>query len=404
MKVLVVNAGSSSLKYQLIDMTNESVLAKGNCERIGSQDGILSYKNANGEGFKKETPIADHKEAFNLVINELINGDYKCIDSLEEIGAVGHRTVQGGAVYAGSVLVTDDVKAKIDELKDLAPLHNPANLIGINACTEALGSNIPQVAVFDTAFHQTMPAKAYMFAIPYKYYENDGVRRYGFHGTSHRFVSGVCADTLGRDIKDLKIITCHLGNGCSIAAVQNGECVDTTMGLTPVDGFMMGTRCGALDPSILVYLAKKYNMTPDELDKMMNKESGLLGVSGISNDSRDVCAKADEGDKRAQLAIEMQYYQIIKYIGSYAAAMNGVDAIVFTAGIGENNPEMRRVILDNLTYLGIKCDYEANSKKATGDSLKISTDDSKVSCFVIPTNEELVIARDTYEIVKSLNK
>ena len=401
MKILVVNAGSSSLKYQLIDMTDESVLAKGNCERIGTS-GILSYKNSKGEGFKKEIPIKDHKEAFNLVVNELINGEYKCIDSLDEISAVGHRTVQGGDKYANSVLIDEDVKKQIYELRELAPLHNPANLTGINACTEALGNEIPQVAVFDTAFHQTMPAKAYMFAIPYEYYEKDGIRRYGFHGTSHRFVSGVCAELMGRDISELKIITCHLGNGCSIAAVDKGKCVDTTMGLTPVDGFMMGTRVGTLDPSVLIYIAKKYNMTPDQLDELCNKKSGLLGISGFSNDSRDVCKKAVEGDPRSQLAIDMQYYQIIKFIGAYAAAMNGVDAIVFTAGIGENNPEMRQIILDGLTYLGVKCDAEANAVPHVKENLKISADDSKVACYVIPTNEELVIARDTYEIVKKL--
>ena len=284
----------------------------------------------------------------------------------------------------------------------MAPLHNPANLTGINACTEALGNDIPQVAVFDTAFHQTMPAKAYMFAIPYEYYEKDGIRRYGFHGTSHRFVSGVCAELMGRDISELKIITCHLGNGCSIAAVDKGKCVDTTMGLTPVDGFMMGTRVGTLDPSVLIYIAKKYNMTPEQLDELCNKKSGLLGISGFSNDSRDVCEKAVEGDPRSKLAIDMQYYQIIKFIGAYAAAMNGVDAIVFTAGIGENNPEMRQIILDGLTYLGVKCDAEANAVPHVKENLKISAADSKVACYVIPTNEEVVIARDTYEIVKNL--
>lgn len=403
MKILVINAGSSSLKYQLIDMTDESVLAKGNCERIGT-GGIFSYKNAAGEGFKKEIEIKDHKEAFHLVIHEMIEGEYHCIDSLDEISAVGHRVVQGGSTFKGSVLVNEEVKKKIYEYSELAPLHNKAHVMGIDACTEVLGDKIPQVTVFDTAFHQTMPPKAYMFAIPYKYYEEDHIRRYGFHGTSHRYVSGVCADLMGKDIKDLKIITCHLGNGCSITAVKNGECVDTSMGLTPVDGFMMGTRVGTIDPSVLVYIAKKHGLNADDLDKMCNKESGLLGISGFSNDSRDVCLKASEGDERSKLAIDMQYYQIIKFIGAYAAAMNGVDAIVFTAGIGENNPQMRKFILDNLTYLGVECDADANAVPHVKENLKISTDNSKVSCFVIPTNEELVIARDTLEIVKSLKK
>lgn len=398
MKVLVVNAGSSSLKYQLIDMTNESVIAKGNCERIGS-GGIMSYKNAKGEGFKKEVEMKDHKQAFDLVLNEMVNGEYKVINSLSEIGAVGHRGVQGGAKFTESCLVTEEVISTMEELAELAPLHNKANVTGIRACIEALGEDVPQVVVFDTSFHQTMPPKAYMFSIPYKYYEKYNVRRYGFHGTSHRFVSGVCAELMEKDIKDLKIITCHLGNGCSIAAIDGGKCVDTTMGLTPVDGFMMGTRCGTIDPSVLTYIANKEGMSADEIDKMCNKESGLLGISGLSNDSRDVCEAAEKGDERSKLAIDMQYYQIIKFIGSYAAAMNGVDAIVFTAGIGENNPEMREIILNNLTYLGVKCDKQANAVPHVTENLKISAADSKVACYVIPTNEELVIARDTLEIV-----
>ena len=398
MKILVVNAGSSSLKYQLIDMENESVLAKGNCERIGGL-GIFSYKNANGDGFKKEVEMKDHKVAFDLVVNEMVNGEYKVINSLSEIGAVGHRVVQGGAVFSKSTLVDEKVIEQNDELAELAPLHNKAHVTGIRACIEALGKDVPQVVVFDTSFHQTMPPKAYMFPVPYKYYEENKIRRYGAHGTSHRFVSGVCAELMGRDIKDLKIITCHLGNGCSISAVDGGKCVDTSMGLTPVDGFMMGTRSGSMDPSVLTYIANIDNLSADEINTMCNKQSGLLGISGVSNDSRDVCEGAANGNERCKLAIDMQYYQIIKFIGAYAAAMNGVDAIVFTAGIGENNPDMRQAVLDHLTYLGVKCDHKANAVPHATENIKISADDSKVACYVIPTNEELVIARDTLEIV-----
>ena len=397
MKILVVNAGSSSLKYQLIDMEGEKVLAKGNCERIGGM-GVFSYK-TEGTSLKKEVEMADHKAAFDIVINEMMNGENKVIDSVSEIGAVGHRVVQGGSGYSQSTLIDEKVIADIEKYAELAPLHNRANITGIQACIDVLGKDVPQVAVFDTSFHQTMPAKAYMFAVPYEYYEKYNVRRYGYHGTSHRFVSAECAKVMGKDIKDLKIITCHLGNGCSIAAVDGGKSVDTSMGLTPVDGFMMGTRVGSIDPSVLTYIAEKEGMSLAEINDMCNKKSGLLGISGVSNDSRDVCEGAANGHERCQLAIDMQQYQIIKHIGAYAAAMNGVDAIVFTAGIGENNPDLRKNVMESITYLGVEADNEANAEPHVCENLKISTDSSKVACYVIPTNEELVIARDTLEIV-----
>ena len=404
MKVLVINAGSSSLKFQLIDMEGEKVIAKGNCECIGEEKGVFTYK-VGEEGrlaLKEEKPIADHKEAFKMVIDQLVYGKDKVVESLEEINAVGHRVVQGGAVFSKSTLINDEVIDKISELGKLAPLHNPAHVVGMRACIEVLGDNVPQVAVFDTSFHQTMPEKAYMFAIPYEYYEKYQIRRYGAHGTSHRFVSAECAKLMGKDIKDLKIITCHIGNGASISAVKNGECVDTSMGLTPVDGILMGTRCGSMDPSVLTYIAEKENMTPQELDKMCNKKSGFLGISCLSNDSRTINDAAEAGDPKSKLAIDMQHYQIIKFIGSYAAAMNGVDAIVFTAGIGENDPLLRTKVLEGLTFLGVEQDYEANSTAHVKENLKVSTDASKVASYVIPTNEELVIARDTLEIVENL--
>lgn len=406
MKVLVINAGSSSLKFQLIDMDGEKLIAKGNCEKIGDEVGIFGYKVGEEERqvFKKEIAIPDHKAAFKMIIDALVYGRDRVIDSLDEINAVGHRVVQGGDVFSGSVLIDDGVIEKINELAVLAPLHNKAHVTGILACREVLGENIAQVAVFDTSFHQTMPPKAYMFAIPYKYYEKYHVRRYGAHGTSHRYVSGECAHLMGRDISELKIITCHIGNGASITAVDHGKCIDTSMGLTPVDGFLMGTRCGSIDPSVLTYIAEKEGMHAHDIDVMCNKESGLLGISGTSNDSRVVNEEAAAGVERSKLAIEMQHYQIIKFIGSYAAAMNGVDAIVFTAGIGENDPLLRQRVLESLTYLGVELDYEANSVEHCKENTMISTKDSKVKCFIIPTNEELVIARDTVEIVAKSGK
>lgn len=395
MKVLVINAGSSSLKYQLIDMEAGEVLAKGNCERIGVSGEIKHT--AKGETYKKEIDMPTHIEAFNALIAALTTGDLKVIDDMSEITAVGHRVVHGGQIFKESTLIDEKVMQTIDELSVLAPLHNPAGLLGIKACINVLGEDVPQVAVFDTSFHSAIPDYAYTYSIPYEYYEKYGIRKYGFHGTSHKFVSNRCAEIMGKDIKDLKIVTCHLGNGCSISAVKNGVCVDTSMGFTPVDGFMMGTRCGTMDPSVLTFLAEKENMTFAEINDMCNKKSGLLGVSGISNDSRDVCDAADAGNYRAQLATTMQEYQILKFVGSYVAAMGGADAIVFTGGLGENNSRIRENICNSLSFLGITCETEINKQR--GKEMRISTPDSKVAVFVIPTDEELVIARDTVEII-----
>ncbi len=391
MKILVINAGSSSLKYQLIDMTTESVLAKGNCDRIGTS-GVINHK-AKGESFKKEIDMPSHIEAFKVLVDALTVGELKVIDSMSEISAVGHRVVHGGQIFKKSTVITDEVLQKIDELSILAPLHNPAAILGIKACIDTMGKDVPQVAVFDTSFHSEIPDYAYMYALPYEYYEKYGVRKYGFHGTSHKYVSNRCAELMDKDIKDLKIITCHLGNGCSISAVENGVCVDTTMGFTPVDGMMMGTRCGTMDPSVLTFIGEKENLSFDDINNICNKKSGLLGISGLSNDSRDVCDAADKGDYRANLAKNMQRYHVLKYVGSYAAAMGGVDAIVFTGGLGENNPEMRAEITEKLSFLGISFNAEANACR--GEEVKITSDDSKVSVFVIPTDEEMVIARDT---------
>lgn len=396
MKIFVVNAGSSSLKYQLIDMENEQVLAKGLCERIGVT-GAISHKAADGRTYSADTPMPTHSEAFEAVVYAMTKSEAKVIDSFDEISAIGHRIVQGGAIFKGSCLVNDKVIEQISELGAMAPLHNPAHVLAIKACLKTFGDKIPQVVVFDTSFHQTMPAKAYMYALPYEYYEKYGVRKYGAHGTSHHFVSDRAAALMGKDKKDLKIITCHLGNGCSITAVKDGMCVDTSMGFTPLDGFMMGTRSGSLDPSALTYIAEKENLSPADINTICNKKSGVFGISGVSNDNRDVAAAAEKGNKRAALAIEMQRYQILKFVGSYVAAMNGVDVIAFTGGIGENDPELREYVCENLSFLGIKIDSEKN--KLRGREVKISTDDSKAAVFVIPTNEELAIARDTLSIV-----
>ena len=396
MKIFVVNAGSSSLKYQLIDMENESVLAKGLCERIGVT-GAISHKAADGRTYSADTAMPTHAEAFEAVVYALTKSEAKVIDSFDEIAAIGHRVVQGGSIFKESCIITPEVLKQIDELSELAPLHNPANVLAIRACIKTFGEQIPQVAVFDTAFHQTMEPKVYMFALPYEYYEKYHVRRYGAHGTSHLFVSDRVAVLEGKDKKDLKIITCHLGNGCSITAVKDGVCVDTSMGFTPLDGFMMGTRTGTIDPSALTYIAERENVTAADMNAICNKKSGVLGISGVSNDNRDVAAAADAGNERAQLAIDMQRYQILKFIGSYVAAMNGVDAIVFTGGIGENDPNLRADVCNNLSYLGLTIDPEQNAKR--GSEVKISTDDSKVDVFVIPTNEELAIARDTLALI-----
>ncbi len=396
MKIFVVNAGSSSLKYQLIDMENEKVLCKGLCERIGVS-GAISHKAADGREYSAETAMPTHSEAFEAVVFALTKSDAKVIDSFDEVSAIGHRIVQGGSIFKGSCLITPKALNDIDELGALAPLHNPAHVLAIRACLKTFGEEIPQVAVFDTSFHQTMPAKAYMFALPYKYFEEYKVRKYGAHGTSHHFVSDRVAALEGKDKKDIKIITCHLGNGCSITAIKDGVCVDTSMGFTPLDGFMMGTRTGTLDPSALTFIAEKENLSPADINRICNKESGVLGVSGVSNDNRDVAAEAEKGNERAQLAIDMQRYQILKFVGSYIAAMNGVDAIAFTGGIGENDAALREYVCENLTYLGLKMDKEKNSVR--GEEIKISTEDSKVNVYIIPTNEELAIARDTLKII-----
>lgn len=396
MKIFVVNAGSSSLKYQLIDMDNEQVLAKGLCERIGVT-GAISHKTADGREYSAETPMPTHSEAFEAVVYALTKSDAKVIDSFDEISAIGHRIVQGGSIFPNSCLVTPDVIDKIEKLGALAPLHNPAHVLAIRACIKTFGDKIPQVVVFDTSFHQTMPPKAYMYPLPYEYYEKYGVRKYGAHGTSHRFVSDRVAAIEGKPKKDLKIITCHLGNGCSITAIKDGVCVDTSMGFTPLDGFMMGTRSGTLDPSALTYIAEKEHLSPEDVNTICNKKSGMLGISGISNDNRDICAAAEAGNKRAQLAIEMQRYEILKFVGSYIAAMNGVDAIAFTGGIGENDPELRKSVCDNLSFVGVEIDDAQN--KLRGKEIKISTDNSRVNVYVIPTNEELAIARDTLAII-----
>ncbi len=399
MKIFVVNAGSSSLKYQLIDMDNEQVIAKGLCERIGVT-GCISHKSADGRKYEAETPMPTHSEAFEAVVYAMTKSEAKVIDSFDEISAIGHRIVQGGAIFKGSCLVTDKVLSDISDLGAMAPLHNPAHVLAIKACIKTFGEKIPQVVVFDTSFHQTMPPKAYMYALPYEYYEKYQVRKYGAHGTSHHFVSDRVAILENKDKKDLKIITCHLGNGCSITAIKDGVCIDTSMGFTPLDGFMMGTRSGTLDPSALTYIAEKENLSASDINTICNKKSGMLGVSGVSNDNRDVCAAAENGNERAKLAIDMQRYQILKFVGQYIAAMNGVDAIAFTGGIGENDPELREYVCENLKFLNVKIDKEQN--KLRGKEVKISTPDSGVDVFVIPTNEELAIARDTLDIVSKL--
>lgn len=396
MKIFVVNAGSSSLKYQLIDMENEKVLAKGLCERIGVS-GAISHKTADGRAYAAETPMPTHSEAFEAVVYALTKSEAKVIDSFDEISAIGHRIVQGGSVFPNSCLVTPEVIDKIEELGALAPLHNPAHVLAIRACIKTFGDKIPQVVVFDTSFHQTMPPKAYMYPLPYEYYEKYGVRKYGAHGTSHRFVSDRVAVLENKPKKDIKIITCHLGNGCSITAIKDGVCADTSMGFTPLDGFMMGTRSGTLDPSALTYIAEKEHLSPEDVNTVCNKKSGMLGISGVSNDNRDICAAAEAGNKRAQLAIEMQRYEILKFVGSYIAAMNGVDAIAFTGGIGENDPDLRKYVCDNLTFVGVDIDEDKN--KLRGEEVKISTPKSRVNVYVIPTNEELAIARDTLAII-----
>ncbi len=401
MKVLVINAGSSSLKYQLIDMTDERVLAKGNCERIGTDGAFIGFKTDDGRKIERKTEMKDHTQAFEAVKNALIDPEYGAIKDLSEVAAIGHRVVQGGSFYDHSVLIDDTVLSKIEELSPLAPLHNPAHIQGINACTKVFGENVPQVAVFDTAFHQTMPEKAYMYAIPYEYYEKLGVRKYGFHGTSHRYVSAKMAEIMGKPIEELKIITCHIGNGSSITAVDGGKVVDTTMGLTPLGGFMMGTRSGSLDPSVVTFIAEKEGFSAAEMSDLLNKKSGLLGVSGVSSDDRDVTAAEEKGNHRAKLAHEMLYYQIAQYIGSFYVALGGCDAIVFTAGLGENQPSLREGVCNYLECLGVKLDKEANNAALHGKQGRLTTEDSKIRVELIATDEEMVIARDTKAIVES---
>lgn len=396
MNVLVINCGSSSLKFQLINSESEEVLAKGLCERIGI-DGRLTYQPADGDKAVSDKAMPTHTEAIQYVIDALTDSETGVVKSLDEIGAVGHRVVHGGEKFANSVVITEDVLKAIEECNDLAPLHNPANLIGINAC-QKLMPNTPMVAVFDTAFHQTMPEKAYLYGLPYEYYEKYGVRRYGFHGTSHSFVSKHAAEFLGLDFENSKIIVAHLGNGASISAVLNGKCVDTSMGLTPLEGLVMGTRSGDMDPAIMEYIAKKENLDIAGVMNVLNKKSGVLGVSNnLSSDFRDLEDGMNNGNKFAKAAMEVFCYRVAKYIGSYVAAMNGVDAIAFTAGIGENSGTVRAMVLENLEYLGIAVDEEANKKR--GEDLVISTADSKVKVAVIPTNEELAIARETVALV-----
>ena len=401
MKILVINAGSSSLKYQLIDMDDESVLAKGNCEQIGDNSTFTHKVPADESKNIKALPceMPDHATAIQVVVKTLTDPEHGVISSMDEIDAVGHRVLHGAEKFSGSVLVTDEVEAAIKECFELGPLHNPANLTGIKACQKIM-QGVPQVAVFDTGFHQTMPDYAYMYALPYEYYEKYGIRRYGFHGTSHRFVSKKAIEMLGSP-EHSKIVTCHLGNGSSISAIVDGKCFDTTMGVTPLEGIMMGTRCGSIDPAIIPIIMKKENLTPDEIDTVMNKKSGMIGLFGTS-DNRTIESEAKKGNERAKLVESMLCHQLTKYIGGYAAAMGGLDAVVFTGGIGENNPQYRDRVCDKLAFMGTKINYELNDTLRHGAEGEISTPDSKVKVFVICTNEELMIARDTKEIVSAL--
>lgn len=398
MKVLVINAGSSSLKYQLIDMDTVTVMAKGLCERIGIAGSKLTHKNlVKGMETVIESPMENHADAIQMVIDALVNAEYGVVASMSEIGAVGHRVVHGGEFFADSYVIDGKVLEALKMCVPLAPLHNPPNITGIEAC-EKIMPGVPQVAVFDTAFHQTMPASAYMYALPYEYYEKYKIRKYGFHGTSHKFVSQEVAKMMGKDLKDLKVITCHLGNGSSVSAVKNGKCVDTSMGFTPLDGVVMGTRTGSMDPAVVTFLMENENLTAKEADNIMNKKSGVFGVSGISSDFRDLSAAAEEGNARAKLALDMFTYSVKKLIGAYAAAMGGVDAIVFTAGIGENDAQARKAIVEGLEFMGVAIDQEKNKKR--GEAIDVTAEGATVKTFVIPTNEELMIALDTKRLVE----
>lgn len=397
MKILVINAGSSSLKYQLIDMDNKLVMAKGLCDRIGIDGSKLEYKPANGDKISTLVEMKNHSDAIKLVLDALVAPGTGVIASMDEIGAVGHRVVHGGENFSESVIITPEVKASIEACCELAPLHNPANIIGIEACEKAM-PGVPNVAVFDTAFHQTMPATAYMYALPYEYYETYKIRRYGFHGTSHKYVSSKAAELAGKKFNEMKIITCHLGNGSSVAAIENGKVVDTSMGFTPLAGLPMGTRCGDIDPAIVTYLIDKLGVSAKELDTIMNKKSGMLGVSCHSNDYRDLAAGSEAGMEKCTLAFDMFLYSLKKIVGSYIAAMNGVDAIVFTGGVGENNGWVREQVMKNFTYMGVKMDDASNALPAS--ERVVSSSDSTVQVMVIPTDEEMMIAIDTQNLVK----
>lgn len=401
MNVLVVNCGSSSLKYQLLDMTNESVLAKGQFEKIGAKDAIFTHKRPNADKVERVESILNHKEALTILLNILVDDQYGVIKSMDEIDAVGHRVVHGAEKFADSVLITPAVMEALNECAKIAPLHNPPNIQGIEAC-QAIMPKVPQVAVFDTAFHQTMPKEAFLYALPYEAYSELGVRRYGFHGTSHKYVAQRCAELMGKHMSDLRIISCHLGNGSSVTAIKGGRSIDTSMGFTPLSGLVMGTRCGDIDPAIVPYLMNKWDMTYSEVDSLMNKKSGVLGISGVSNDFRVLEDAAKEGNKRAQLALDMFHYKVRRVIGAYVAVMGGVDAIVFTAGIGENGIGNRDAICNGLEYLGTRLDKDRNNIR--GEEREVSVEGSKVKIFVIPTNEEIMIARDTQRITGDLVK
>ena len=396
MKVLVINCGSSSLKYQVLDMTNESLLCKGLVERIGMDGSVITHEKIGMEKKKTEVPMNDHKDAIEQVLKAVQDPETGVVKSMDEIGAVGHRVVHAGEKFASSVRITDEVIKALEECVELAPLHNPPNLLGIAACQELMPST-PMVGVFDTAFHQTMPPESYIYAIPYEYYEKHGIRRYGFHGTSHKYVAERASKMLNVNLEDLKLITCHLGNGASVSAIKRGKCIDTSVGFTPLEGLVMGTRCGDIDPAIVTYIREKENLPHGKVNEILNKKSGVLGISGVSSDFRDIEAAVEEGNERAALALKVFAHKVRFYIGAYIAEMNGVDAIIFTAGVGENDAMMREIICNNLGNLGIKLDPVKN--KMRGKETEISTDDSKVKILMIPTNEELMIARDTYNIV-----
>ncbi len=399
MKVLVINCGSSSLKYQVLDMTNEVLMCKGLVERIGMDGSVITHEKIGEEKVKNETPMNDHKDAISIVLNAIQDPETGVVKDMSEIGAVGHRVVHAGEKFASSVLITDEVIKALEECVDLAPLHNPPNLLGIAACQELM-PNTPMVGVFDTAFHQTMPPESYIYAIPYEYYEKHGIRRYGFHGTSHKYVAERASDILNVNLDDLKIITCHLGNGASVSAIKRGKCIDTSMGFTPLEGLVMGTRSGDIDPAIVTFIREKEHLDQGVANDILNKKSGVLGISGVSSDFRDLEKAAEDGNERALLALKVFAHKVRFYIGAYIAEMNGVDAIVFTAGVGENDIGMRDIICNDLGNLGIKLDLVKN--RVRGKETIISRDDSKVKILLVPTNEELMIARDTYNIVNQL--